>query len=314
MQIRGERMHIPENYLSPETNLVLAAAMVPIWLYSLKKVKEEMPREKLSLLGVGAALSFLGMMFNIPLPGGTTGHAVGAVLIAILAGPYAAVLAISVALFLQALFFGDGGILAFGANCFNMAFLMPFVGFFIYKLSKETLWGAALAGYVAINVAAFCAAVEFGIQPLLFTDDAGNALYFPYPLAVAVPAMMLGHLTLFGLCEAVYTVLLLKCFKVIDPNIQANTTFALPYKLLAALIILTPLGLLAEGTAWGEWSIEEIAQDIGYMPAGFLNGFDYNVPLPDYTILSMSEPTAYILSAIIGTSLSILIFRLCSRT
>ena len=65
------------------------------------------------------------MMFNIPLPGGTTGHAVGGTLIAILFGPYAACLAVSVALLIQALFFGDGGILAFGANCFNMASSCP---------------------------------------------------------------------------------------------------------------------------------------------------------------------------------------------
>ena len=79
-------MHIPENYLSPSTCAVMAAAMVPVWTYSVKKVKEEIPKVKMPLLGIGAAFSFLGMMFNIPLPGGTTGHAVGGTLIAILTG------------------------------------------------------------------------------------------------------------------------------------------------------------------------------------------------------------------------------------
>ena len=74
-------MHIPENYLSPSTCAVMAAAMVPVWTYSVKKVKEEIPKVKMPLLGIGAAFSFLGMMFNIPLPGGTTGHAVGGTLI-----------------------------------------------------------------------------------------------------------------------------------------------------------------------------------------------------------------------------------------
>lgn len=125
------------------------------------------------------------MMFNIPLPGGTTGHAVGGTLIAILFGPYAACLAVSVALLIQALFFGDGGILAFGANCFNMAFVLPFAGYFIYHglkkvISSDTV-AAGIGAYVGINAAAFCAAVEFGIQPLLFTDAAGQALYCPYP-------------------------------------------------------------------------------------------------------------------------------------
>ena len=132
-------MHIPENYLSPSTCGVLGAVMVPIWLLSIRKVKETVPREKLPLLGIAAAFSFLAMMFNIPLPGGTTGHAVGGTLIAILFGPYAACLAVSVALLIQALFFGDGGILAFGANCFNMAFVLPFTGYFIYHGLKKVI-------------------------------------------------------------------------------------------------------------------------------------------------------------------------------
>lgn len=101
-------MHIPENYLSPSTCAVLGAAMVPVWLVAVSKVRRHVPQEKLPLLGIAAALSFLGMMFNVPLPGGTTGHAVGGTLIAILFGPYAACLSVSVALLIQALFFGDG--------------------------------------------------------------------------------------------------------------------------------------------------------------------------------------------------------------
>ena len=199
-------MHIPENYLSPSTCGVLGAVMVPIWLLSIRKVRETMPREKLPILGIAAAFSFLAMMFNIPLPGGTTGHAVGGTLIAILFGPYAACLAVSVALLIQALFFGDGGILAFGANCFNMAFVLPFTGYFLYHglkkvIPSETI-DAGIGAYAGINAAAFCAAVEFGIQPLLFTDGAGQALYCPYPLWISIPAMMIGHLTLFGLAAS----------------------------------------------------------------------------------------------------------------
>src|SRR5882672_1475186 len=84
------------------------------------------------LIAVGAAFSFLVMMFNIPVPDGTTAHAVGAVLIAVVLGPWAAVIAVSIALMIQALFFGDGGVLAYGANAFNMAFVMPMVGYTFY--------------------------------------------------------------------------------------------------------------------------------------------------------------------------------------
>jgi len=96
-------MHIPDNYLSPSTCAVMAAAMVPAWTVAVKKVKKEIPREKLPMLGIGAAFTFLMMMFNVPLPGGTTGHAVGGTLLAILLGPYAACISISVALLIQAL-------------------------------------------------------------------------------------------------------------------------------------------------------------------------------------------------------------------
>ena len=80
-------MHIPDNYLSPVTCAVMAAAVAPAWILSIKKVKKEMPRAKLPQLGICAALAFLMMMYNVPLPGGTTGHAVGGTLIAILLGP-----------------------------------------------------------------------------------------------------------------------------------------------------------------------------------------------------------------------------------
>ena len=132
-------MHIPDNYLSPSTCAVMGAAMVPVWTKAVRKVKEEIPRVKIPLLGVGAAFSFLLMMFNVPLPGGTTGHAVGGTLLAIFMGPYAACISVTVALFIQALLFGDGGVLAFGANCFNMAFVLPFFGYYLINYNERIL-------------------------------------------------------------------------------------------------------------------------------------------------------------------------------
>ena len=124
-------MHIPENYLSPQTCAVMTAAVLPAWVTAIRNVKKNISRSKIPAIGIAAAFSFLGMMFNVPIPGGSTGHAVGGTLIAILLGPYAACLAVSVSLIIQAFIFGDGGILAIGANCFNMAFVLPFVGFAI---------------------------------------------------------------------------------------------------------------------------------------------------------------------------------------
>ena len=316
-------MHIPENYLSPSTCGVLGAVMIPIWLLSIRKVKETVPREKLPLLGVAAAFSFLAMMFNVPLPGGTTGHAVGGTLIAILLGPYAACLSVSVALLIQALFFGDGGILAFGANSFNMAFALPFTGYFVYhgvkRLISSDIIAAGIGSYVGINVAAFCAAVEFGIQPLLFTDAAGQALYCPYPLSISIPAMMIGHITIFGLAEVIFTTGVLAYLKKTSPDLfhmsaPASSSKSL-FGLLAALILATPLGLLAAGTAWGEWDVEELAETdffgsaLGYTPAGMENGFSFDVLMPDYAIAGLPDVLGYIISALVGTALLIIIFK-----
>ncbi len=161
-------MHIPDNYLSPQTDAVMAVAMVPVWVHCIKKVRATLDREHMAFLGICAAFSFLLMMFNVPLPGGTTGHAVGGALIALLLGPEAATIAVSVALALQALLFGDGGILSFGANCFNMAFVLPFVAAIVFRALSSRLhdksWGtsvsAIVSGWIGLCVAALCAAIE----------------------------------------------------------------------------------------------------------------------------------------------------------
>jgi cobalt/nickel transport system permease protein len=325
-------MHIPENYLSPQTCAVMAVAMVPVWAHAIKKVKQDVSKEKMPLLGVGAAFSFLGMMFNVPLPGGTTGHAVGGTLIAVLLGPDAACLSVTIALLIQALLFGDGGILAFGANCFNMAFVLPYLGYGIYKLiarshasNRRKYLGAALGAYVGINAAALCAAIEFGIQPALFHDDLGQALYCPYGLNVSIPAMMLGHLTIFGLAEVLFTTAILAFLLHTSPGIlreapAGKQSGRSAYVLLAVLICAVPLGLLAEGTAWGEWGVEEMATlvsggtALGYTPAGMLTGFSLEAIFPDYTIAGVPDVAAYILSAVIGVALVVLLFRLIAAS
>jgi cobalt/nickel transport system permease protein len=331
-------MHIPENYLSPATCGVMTVAMVPVWVHAVKKVKVELPKEKVPLLGVGAAFSFLAMMFNVPLVGGTTGHAVGGTLIALLFGPDAACIAVSVALLLQAVIFGDGGILAFGANCFNMAFVLPYVGYAVYTFlvkraskngqAKESIHyvAAAVGSYIGLNAAAFCASVEFGLQPLLFKDSVGNALYCPYDLSISIPAMMVPHLLVAGVVEAVFTVAVFAFVRKTAPDllfenirVEAGTRQHIPvFALVAVLVAATPLGLLASGTAWGEWGADEIADvvtggsTLGYTPSGLANGWSFESLMPDYAMEGMNEVVAYILSAVIGVALLIILFKLFS--
>lgn len=322
-------MHIPDNYLSPSTCAVLAAAMIPVWAISVKKVKEELTKVKVPMLGICAAFSFLMMMFNIPLPGGTTGHAVGGTLTAILIGPFAACISVTAALLLQALLFGDGGILAFGANCFNMAFVLPFLGYFIYKFIKDRVHsekgeyiGMAIGAYAGLNMAALLTAVEFGIQPLLFTNSAGQPLFCPYPLSVSIPAMTIPHLLVAGVVEAIFTVGIFSFIKKVSPGAiyegGKQKTKAI-YGLIAALICLTPLGLLATGTAWGEWGPDEIkdvvsgGSALGFTPQGMANGFSFESVMSDYGIAGLPESAGYILSAVAGAAIIVILFKIISN-
>ena len=90
-------MHIPDGYLSPSTCAALYGSTLPFWVIALKRVHRAMNSRMVPLLSVCAAFSFVVMMFNLPLPGGTSGHATGAAVTALVLGPWASVLAVSVA-------------------------------------------------------------------------------------------------------------------------------------------------------------------------------------------------------------------------
>jgi cobalt/nickel transport system permease protein len=219
-------MHIPDGYLSPQTYIPLIGVFAAVTTLAVKKVKTEMSARNIPYLGMAAAFSFIIMMFNLPIPGGTTGHAVGSALIAILFGPWAATIAVSVALIIQALIFGDGGITAIGANCFNMAVFMPFTAYFTFKLfSKKTFgkyrvsFAAFIAGYVSLVLTAVLTAVELGIQPMIASTADGKALYCPYDLSVAIPAMAIEHLLFFGIVEGIITGLIVSYFLRNEPGL-----------------------------------------------------------------------------------------------
>jgi cobalt/nickel transport system permease protein len=268
----------------------------------------------------------------------------------IVLGPWGSMLAVSVALLIQALFFGDGGVTTFGANCFNMAIVGSLVAYWVYRAiagrsaitARRRVIAGAIAGYVAINVAALFAAIEFGIQPALFTDAAGAPLYAPYPLSVTIPAMLIGHLTIAGLAELVVTAGVVAYLQRSDPallkltapgaadandgmqsvNQRGGWRTARPLLIgLAIMMVLSPLGLLAAGTAWGEWAPGQLppggpgqGPGTGGTPAGLerLSSF-WIAPIPDYAPpFLQSETFGYILSAVFGTGLIILAFLLIS--
>jgi cobalt/nickel transport system permease protein len=297
-------MHIPDGYLSPSTCAVLYAAAVPFWCGALHRLKRLVTTRTLPLVSLFAAFIFVVMMFNLPLPGGTTGHPVGVGISVVVLGPWGAIMAVSVALIIQALFFGDGGITALGANCFNMGVAGSLLAYCVYRTvaygasltARRRVVAAALGGYAAINAAALLTGIELGMQPLLFKDTDGTPLYAPYPLNIAIPAMLLGHLTIAGLAELILTAGLVVYLQRANPSLlertsgltrqttspaQARATLPIPRALwlgLTALMLATPLGLLAAGTAWGEWGPDAYSDPAERERIQAASG---NVPLPE---------------------------------
>ena len=330
-------MHIPDNFISPSTGGVFWVIMIPVWALCLRSVIREATPAKMSYLGAGAAFSFLIMMFNVPTPGGTTAHGVGGALIAILLGPQYAAVAVSVALLLQALLFGDGGLITLGANCFNMAFVLPFTAYGLYRLLRRLLpsgWKERVAefvsGYVGITLAALCVALELGIQPLLFHTDSGQALYFPFTFAVTIPAMLIPHLAVASVVEGLITVVVVEFVRrtapdVIEPFARVSETSASSagsaahaglrrsaWIALGVVALLSPIGLLATGDAWGEWGAEDFmsATGLDYVPQYIADGFTWNALLPDYSLAGLPDVMGYILSAVIGIAVLTIVFRL----
>ena len=344
-----EIMHIPDGYLSPSTCATLYLFAASGWYAALKRIKQLLATRAIPLISVFAAFSFVVMMFNIPLPGGTTGHALGVGVSVIVLGPWGSMLAISIALAIQALFFGDGGITTLGANCFNMAIVGSFTAYAVYRMiaansqlnSRRRVLAGAVAGYVSINAAAFVTAIEFGIQPALFHDASGTPLYAPYPLHVAIPAMMIGHLTFAGLAEAAISAGMVSYLQQADLGLlrgvgglaqTAGPTIADPHAersqrrlwwAVALLMLCTPLGILAAGTAWGEWSSADLMnphtqEQIGAasgnhappssVPAGIQKlSTLWTAPFPGYAPRFIKSPVfGYLLSAMFGVGFFVL--------
>jgi cobalt/nickel transport system permease protein len=332
-------VHIPDGYLSPETCAVMYGAATPCWLVAASRVRTVVKQRYVPLLALGASYCFLVMMFNIPVPDGTTAHAVGAVLIAVLLGPWAAVIAVSVALAIQALFFGDGGVLAFGANAVNMAMVMPFVGFGVYRLlarrtslaSPKRALAAGVGAYAGITAAALCAAVELGLQPDLFYKTSANGsrvpLYAPFHLTQTIPAMVGAHLLVAGVVELVLTagvvtylqranVPILRINHAAVPETDADVV--VPERRLrlrglliglGAMAVLVPLGLLAPGSAFGEDGPQDLdlaKYGLRAVPTGLQQYSDFwsHAFLPGYDTRDGAHPNVgYFVSAVVGTAL-----------
>ncbi len=196
-------MHIPDGFISAPVaaaGCVVAAGCIA---YAVKATNKKMGEKQIPLMGVLAAFVFAAQMLNFPIAGGTSGHFVGAALVAILLGPWTGVLIMTCVLAVQCLVFQDGGLFALGANIINMGIVASFVGYYVYRGSvslfggrkRGTLVSGGIAAWVSVVVAAIVCAFELAISGTV-------------PLGVALPAMAGVH-ALIGIGEGAINVAVL---------------------------------------------------------------------------------------------------------
>ena len=196
----AQLMHIPDGFLSVAVSIVALAALHRRYRFRASPVNQDLDERKIPLMGVLAAAIFAGQMLNFSVTGGTSGHLMGAAIATILLGPWAATLILTAVVGIQALIFQDGGILALGANIFNMAVIGVAVSFFTYRtvmrLARGQKWGVFAGGFLAGWLSIFISALAVALQLALSGTSPAN---------LAVPAMGGIH-AIIGVGEGLITV------------------------------------------------------------------------------------------------------------
>jgi cobalt/nickel transport system permease protein len=196
-------MHIPDGFLSVAT-VASTCAVSAGGVGNAVRVSNKKLREKhVPMMGILAAFVFAAQMLNFPIAGGTSGHLIGAALVAIFLGPWASVLIMSCVLIAQCLIFQDGGLLALGANIFNMGIIASFSGYYLYRLAifvlGATRRGKLISGFVGAWGSVFLASIFCAIE---------LAISGTSPMRVVLPAMA-GFHSLIGIGEGLITIAVL---------------------------------------------------------------------------------------------------------
>lgn len=220
-------MHIPDGLMEP---LVLALGWIVALIVlgaSFKLLNKRLDEKQIPLMAILAAGIFVAQMINFPIGGGTSGHLVGAVLAAILLGPFAGLVVITTILVIQSLIFGDGGITALGLNILNMGIIGCFVGWWIFKLIPEKYgsMGVFLGSWTAVFIGSFVCALELSLSYSI----SGGA--FGIPGDVAIP-IMLGYHAVIGIGEGLITTGIISYLSHTSPEIlrMPKITFRSPAK------------------------------------------------------------------------------------
>lgn len=289
-------MHIPDGFLSVVVSVILWIISIIIIGYALRRVSQDLGERQVPLMGVLAAAIFAGQMLNFSVTGGTSGHLLGAAIATILLGPWAGALILTCVVSIQALIFQDGGILALGANLFNMAVVGVAVSYFAFtslqKMFGKNNWGLFVSGFVAawlsIFIAALCAALELALS--------GTS-----PANIAVPAMGGIH-AIIGIGEGLITVGALAFLRAARKDLLDKTTpEPIKGKLVwgVGLVIAIALAILSPLASSHPDGLEWVAEQKGFLDIA--QPPLYNI-IPDYVMPGISnEAVATIIAGIIGT-------------
>ncbi len=209
-------MHIPDGFLDTRTLIYTAAVSAGAVSYGVRKANEKLGEKQVPLLGLTAAFVFAAQMLNFPVAGGTSGHFLGAMLAAILLGPWMACLVMTVVLAIQCLGFADGGLTALGANVFNMGVIGGIICYYIFLVIKKALpktrvgflSAVAVVSWFSVVLASAVCAIELAIS--------GTS-----PMAVVLPAMAGVHM-LIGIGEAIITTTVMSLVLSARPDLVAT--------------------------------------------------------------------------------------------
>ncbi len=291
-------MHIPDGFLSVTVSIILWIISIAVIAYSLKRVNQELGERQVPLMGVLAAAIFAGQMLNFTVAGGTSGHLMGAAIATILLGPWAAILVMTSVAGIQALIFQDGGLLALGANIFNMGLIGVAVSYTVFstvrKIGRDKSWSLLVGGFSAawlsIEAAALAVALQLAISGIS-------------PANIAVPAMGGIH-ALIGIGEGLITVgalaFLFSTRRDLIVRSDKQTTAGI-LVWAAGLMIAIGLAIASPLASSNPDGLEWVAEQNGFLEAARRPLFNI---LPDYIFPGISnEALATIIAGIIGTLL-----------
>lgn len=199
-------VHIPDGFLNLPTAAITSGLSLGSLIPAIRKVNQTLLPRRIPLIGMSAAFVFTVQLLSFPVPGGTSVHITGAVLIAILLGPYTGLVIMTSALILQALLFQHGGLLTLGANVLNMGVIGCIIGYYLYRFffRKYTI-GAGIVAWIVIIMSGLCCALELGLSGTI-------------PLHIGLPAMGTAALITGGV-EAFVTISILNIIKAIRPDL-----------------------------------------------------------------------------------------------